>query len=128
MENHLEWVDGVYDLAAWLLSTKAKKHGHWDRAAIDEAVQEKKQKRVKLAQPVPVAWIYLDAWASADGVVHYRPDVYNIDGAGGRQFQDQHAPADGQISGLSCPARGAYSAHRVIFASRFTERPKYRPL
>jgi hypothetical protein len=26
--------------------------------------------------------IYLDAWASADGTVHYRPDVYGLDGTG----------------------------------------------
>jgi murein L,D-transpeptidase YcbB/YkuD len=84
-------VDGVYDLAAWLMSTKAKKHGHWDRSAIDEAVRKGRQKRVGLAQPVPAAWIYLDAWASAGGVVHYRPDVYDVDGAGGGQFQYQHA-------------------------------------
>jgi len=31
---------------------------------------------------VPVAWIYLDAWASADGTVHYRPDVYGLDSTG----------------------------------------------
>jgi L,D-transpeptidase YcbB len=75
-------VDGVYDLAAWLLTTQAKKHGRWDRTAIDEAVRQKKQNTVELAQPVPVAWIYLDAWASADGMVHYRADVYNLDGRG----------------------------------------------
>jgi L,D-transpeptidase YcbB len=42
------------------------------------------QKRIDLAKPVPAAWIYLDAWASADGTVHYRPDVYGLDGAADR--------------------------------------------
>jgi len=45
--------------------------------AIVDAVQEGGQKRIDLAKAVPVAWIYLDAWASADGTVHYRP-VYGL--------------------------------------------------
>ncbi|MGA7384714.1 MAG: L,D-transpeptidase family protein [Methylocella sp.] len=74
-------VDGIYDLATWLLN--ANSNGHWDRDAIVDAVREGSQKRIDLARAVPVAWIYLDAWASADGTVHYRPDVYGLDGAGG---------------------------------------------
>src|ERR1700732_1156521 len=45
----------------------------WDRDAIVDAVRDGGQKRIDLARSVPVAWIYLDAWASADGTVHYRP-------------------------------------------------------
>jgi murein L,D-transpeptidase YcbB/YkuD len=73
-------VDGIYDLATWLLNANSK--DHWDRDAIVDAVREGGQKRIDLAKAVPVAWIYLDAWASADGTVHYRPDVYGLDGAG----------------------------------------------
>jgi L,D-transpeptidase YcbB len=96
-------VDGVYDLSAWLLSPNAKQRGRWDRAAIEGVVREGKQKRVALTQPVPVEWTYLDAWASADGTVHYRPDVYDLDGAG-----DQHwAPTLSQTrpTNLSCSYR-----------------------
>ena len=73
-------VDGVYDLAAWLLNTAGFER-HWDREAIANEVREGGQKRIKLAEAVPVVWVYLDTWASADGVVHFAPDVYNLDGA-----------------------------------------------
>lgn len=73
-------VDGIYDLATWLLN--ANSNDHWDRDAIVDAVREGGQKRIDLARVVSVAWIYLDAWASADGTVHYRPDVYGLEGEG----------------------------------------------
>jgi hypothetical protein len=28
---------------------------------------------------VPVAWVYLTGYATADGTVHFRDDVYNLD-------------------------------------------------
>jgi hypothetical protein len=74
-------VDGIYDLASWLLSG-AKSHQNWDPEAIANAVRDGDQKKIKLSKAVPVAWVYLDAWESADGVVHFAPDVYNLDGAG----------------------------------------------
>ena len=46
---------------------------------IADATREGDQKRIDLGRAIPVAWIYLDAWASADGTVHYRPDVYSLD-------------------------------------------------
>ncbi len=36
---------------------------------------------MKLARPVPVAWIYLTGWATGDGQVHFRRDIYNLDGS-----------------------------------------------
>jgi murein L,D-transpeptidase YcbB/YkuD len=45
----------------------------WDDALTDAVTRF--QRRAGLA------WIYLDAWGSADGTVHYRPDVYGLDGA-----------------------------------------------
>jgi murein L,D-transpeptidase YcbB/YkuD len=29
-----------------------------------------------------VRWMYLTAWATEDGRVNFRPDVYNLDGTG----------------------------------------------
>jgi murein L,D-transpeptidase YcbB/YkuD len=37
---------------------------------------------VTLTQPVNVYWIYVTAWATPDGVVQFRQDIYQRDGAG----------------------------------------------
>jgi len=30
-------------------------------------------------KPLPVAWVYLTGYASPDGTVHFRDDVYGLD-------------------------------------------------
>ena len=73
-------VDGIYDLASWLLNG-ANSHGNWTPEAIAKAARDGNQKKIKLSKFVRVAWVYLDAWESADGVVHFVLDVYDLDGA-----------------------------------------------
>jgi L,D-transpeptidase YcbB len=34
---------------------------------------------VRLAKPVPVAWVYLTGYATPDGTVHFRDDIYGLD-------------------------------------------------
>lgn len=68
-------VDNVRDLAAWLL----KDTPNWDRAQIDQAIASGQRQDVKLARPVPVAWVYFTAWMSRDQVVQFRDDVYDQD-------------------------------------------------
>jgi murein L,D-transpeptidase YcbB/YkuD len=74
-------VQDVRDLATWLL---ADNRG-WDREDTDEAIAEGERKDVRLARPVPVAWTYFTAFASPDGTVHFRRDIYDLDAAGGGQ-------------------------------------------
>jgi L,D-transpeptidase YcbB len=31
---------------------------------------------------VPLHWVYVTAWATPDGVVQFRDDIYNRDGLG----------------------------------------------
>lgn len=73
-------VDGAYDLAAWLLN-RGSPYGRWNRETTAEAVRTHVQRKIKLPKAVPVAWVYLDAWQSSGGVVHFAPDVYDLDGA-----------------------------------------------
>jgi murein L,D-transpeptidase YcbB/YkuD len=86
-------VDGVDELAIWLLNI-VNSARHWDRKAIDERVQEGDQKKIRLSKPVPVGWVYLDARESADGVVHFAPDIYDLDSARGesREKLDGYKP------------------------------------
>ena len=71
-------VQDVRDYVAWLL----KDTPGWTRDHIDEVIQSGQRLHVKLAQPVPVYWIYVTAWATPDGIVQFREDIYHRDGAG----------------------------------------------
>ena len=54
----------------------------WGRDQIDAVIRSGERLDVKLAQPVNVYWVYVTAWATPDGIVQFRPDVYQRDGAG----------------------------------------------
>jgi len=75
-------VQGVLDLAAWILEEKPG----WSRQEIDAEVATARRTTVKLARPIPVAWIYLTGWASPDGTVNFRNDIYNLDPKPANQF------------------------------------------
>lgn len=73
-------VDGVYDLAAWLLAGVKDRDGEsFDVAAIKDAVSDETKRVIGLKQPVQVVWVYLDGWESPDGIVHFRDDIYRLD-------------------------------------------------
>ena len=70
-------VQGVYDLAAWLLEGS----GNWDRASLMAKIG-KDREDLRLTRSVPVIWVYMTGWASADGTVHFADDVYQVDSIG----------------------------------------------
>ena len=39
-------------------------------------------KIVRLRKPVPLYFAYVTAWATQDGVIQFRPDIYLKDGVG----------------------------------------------
>ncbi len=43
-------------------------------------IKSGERKDAKLARPVPLHWVYVTAWATADGVVQFRDDIYGRDG------------------------------------------------
>jgi murein L,D-transpeptidase YcbB/YkuD len=71
-------VQDVRDYVAWLL----KDTPGWGRDQIDQVIASGQRLDVKLSKPVPVYWIYVTAWATPDGIVQFRPDVYQRDGSG----------------------------------------------
>jgi murein L,D-transpeptidase YcbB/YkuD len=74
-------VEGVYDLAAWLLEgAGGSPTGTWNKQELLQKIASAEREDIKLAKPVPVIWVYMTGWASADGTVHFRDDVYGLDG------------------------------------------------
>jgi murein L,D-transpeptidase YcbB/YkuD len=71
-------VQDVRDYVAWLL----KDNPGWGRDQIDEVFRSGERLDVKLTKPINVYWVYVTAWATPDGIVQFRPDVYQRDGAG----------------------------------------------
>jgi len=71
-------VQDVRDYVAWLLEDNAG----WGRDQIDEVIRSGARVDVKLTNPVNVYWVYITAWATPDGIVQFRPDIYQRDGAG----------------------------------------------
>ena len=71
-------VQDVRDYVAWLL----KDNPGWGRDQIDEVIRSGQRLDVKLTQPVNVYWVYVTAWATPDGIVQFRHDIYQRDGSG----------------------------------------------
>ena len=69
-------IQNVRDLVVWLLSETSG----WSRIEIDEVIKSGERKDAKLKPQVPLHWVYVTAWATADGVVQFRDDIYNRDG------------------------------------------------
>jgi L,D-transpeptidase YcbB len=88
-------VQGVYDLAEWLLQgTGGGPDGVWDKAAMQEKVKERAPYDIRLAKSTPVIWVYLTGWSNnAGGPANFRDDVYGLDTVGEAQANAQPAPA-----------------------------------
>lgn len=71
-------VQDVRDYVAWLL----KDTPGWDRQHINDVINSGQQVKVQLTPPVPVYWVYITAWATPDGIVQFRDDIYQRDGLG----------------------------------------------
>jgi murein L,D-transpeptidase YcbB/YkuD len=69
-------IQNVRQLVDWLLSETSG----WSRGEIDAVIKSGERKDAKLKPPVPLQWVYVTAWATPDGVVQFRDDIYNRDG------------------------------------------------
>ena len=69
-------VQNVRDLVTWLLRDTPG----WDRRRFEQTIQNDADVPVQLANPVPVYFTYVSAWATGDGIAHFRDDIYGRDG------------------------------------------------
>jgi murein L,D-transpeptidase YcbB/YkuD len=70
-------IHGIDQLAAWLVAEQGWKPEH-----VLQMKTSGERRDVKLKKPVPLYFVYLTAWATPDGVVQFRRDLYQKDGIG----------------------------------------------
>lgn len=68
-------VQNVRELVNWLL---AETPG-WSRQDIDQVIRSGERKDARLARPIPLYWVHVTAWATPDGIVQFREDIYGRD-------------------------------------------------
>ncbi|MGL4440215.1 MAG: L,D-transpeptidase family protein [Bosea sp. (in: a-proteobacteria)] len=71
-------VQNVRDYIQWLL----KDTPGWDRSRIDQVFESGERINAPIPGGVPVYWVYVTAWGTAEGDVNFRDDIYQKDGLG----------------------------------------------
>ena len=72
-------VEHMDRLVAWLL----KDTEGWSTSRVMGMKESGESKIVRLKHSVPLHWVYITAWATEDGIVHFRRDLYGKDQAFG---------------------------------------------
>jgi L,D-transpeptidase YcbB len=68
-------VEHMDRLVTWLL----KETDNWSRSAVTAIKESGESKIVHIKKSVPLHWVYVTAWATEDGAVHFRRDLYGKD-------------------------------------------------
>ena len=71
-------VGGIEHLAAWLLA----ENGDWTLERVNDMKKTGARTDARLRRPVPLYLAYISAWATEDGVIQFRRDLYQKDGLG----------------------------------------------
>jgi L,D-transpeptidase YcbB len=71
----------VQNVRELYIGCSAKPPG-WSRQEIDRVIKSGERKHAKLVHPVPLRWVYVTAWATSNGAVQFREDIYSRDGLG----------------------------------------------
>ena len=71
-------VDKVSTVVDWILGGQ----DGIDATEIEMITASRERYDVKVANPPDVRFMYLTAWATEDGRVNFRPDIYGLDGTG----------------------------------------------
>ena len=69
-------VQNVRELVYWILAETLG----WSKTEIDEVIKSGERKDAKVLKPLPLYWVYVTAWATPDGIVQFRDDIYSRDG------------------------------------------------
>jgi murein L,D-transpeptidase YcbB/YkuD len=70
-------VQGIEHLATWLMADQG-----WDQERVLALKKSGERLDVRLKKPMPLYFVYITAWATEDGVIQFRRDLYQRDGVG----------------------------------------------
>ena len=70
-------IHGIEQLASWILGDQG-----WRPEHVLQMKTSGERRDVTLKKPVPLYFVYLTAWATEDGIVQFRRDLYQKDGIG----------------------------------------------
>ena len=70
-------VSGIDQLATWLVADQG-----WSQERVMQMKKSGERLDVSLKKPVPLYFAYITAWATEDGVIQFRRDLYNKDNVG----------------------------------------------
>jgi murein L,D-transpeptidase YcbB/YkuD len=70
-------VQGIDQLAGWLMQDQG-----WGKERVLAMKKSGERLDVRLKKPMPLYFVYMTAWATEDGVIQFRRDLYQRDGVG----------------------------------------------
>jgi L,D-transpeptidase YcbB len=70
-------IAGIDTLAAWVAADQG-----WRPEHVRQMKENGERRDVQLKRQIPLYFAYITAWATPDGAVHFRRDIYNKDGIG----------------------------------------------
>ncbi len=111
-------IQNVRELIVWILQNTPG----WSRDQIENEFRDGDRLDVKVADPVPLHWVYITAWATTDGIVNFRNDIYNYDGLDAAVRRGRRPPTSRSrlwpgFGDLAARFRGA-SRRSVLMAGR----------
>lgn len=80
-------IQNIRELIPWILRDTPGQSPD----VIEQEFRNGQRLDVKVVNPVPLHWVYITAWASTEGIVNFRNDIYNLDGLEQYAVEDQVA-------------------------------------
>jgi murein L,D-transpeptidase YcbB/YkuD len=71
-------VDQVQTVIDWVL----RDQGDYSPTQYDQIISTRQPYELKVQEPTSVRLMYLTAWATPEGAINFRPDIYRLDGKG----------------------------------------------
>jgi len=71
-------VDQVQTVIDWVL----RDQGDYSPTQYDQIISTRQPYELKVQEPTSVRFMYLTAWATPEGAINFRPDIYHLDGKG----------------------------------------------